>query len=77
VHFLEIEMKVLTYEYIHQHKTPNGGWTKRQLEAIGLDWPPQNGWIGGVCGKAISDQSAVDFENGKHEFSSNPNKRRP
>ena len=69
-------MKVLAYEYIHQHKTLNGGWTKRQLEAIGLDWPPQNGWIGTVCGKAISDQSAVDFENGKHEFSSNPNKRR-
>jgi hypothetical protein len=69
-------MKVLTYEYIHQHKTRNGGWTKRQLKALGLEWPPQSGWIAGVCGKSIAEQSAADFENGKHEFSSNPNKQR-
>ena len=70
-------MKVVTYEYVHQHKTANGGWTKRQFEALGLEWPPVNGWIGDVCGKVIADQDAEDFENGKHEFSSNPNKRRP
>ena len=68
-------MKVITYEYVHQHKTTNGGWTKKQLEVLGVQWPPRNGWIRSVCGKVLTSQEVAAFESGKHELLGNPNKR--
>jgi hypothetical protein len=29
---------------IAEAKTPNGGWTRRQLAAWGVPWPPPDGW---------------------------------
>jgi hypothetical protein len=25
-------------------KSPAGGWSKKQLAAWGVEWPPQSGW---------------------------------
>lgn len=33
-----------THEEIESAKTPKGGWTKAQLAAWGVSWPPEKGW---------------------------------
>ena len=48
----------LTREIIEQHKTEKGGWTRAQLQAIGVGWPPPRGWVQAVIGREIS---AEDF----------------
>lgn len=52
---------VITARWIHAHKTKNGAWTRRQLAAIGIDWPPEKGWIGRVLGREISEDQRRTF----------------
>ena len=35
---------MVTLEEIENAKTVNGGWTKAQLKAWGVPWPPPKGW---------------------------------
>lgn len=51
----------LTHELIHAAKTQKGGWTKAQLEVIGVSWPPVNGWRHNVVGKEISEADYQRF----------------
>ena len=44
------------------NRTPNGAWTRSQLEAIGVPWPPARGWIKTVLGKTIDQSDAHRFE---------------
>ncbi len=48
----------LTREILEQHKTVKGGWTRAQLQAIGVGWPPPRGWVQAAIGREIS---AEDF----------------
>jgi hypothetical protein len=41
---------VPTKEEIEAAKTPNGGWTKKQLAQWGVPWPPPKGWIKRLTG---------------------------
>lgn len=34
----------VTREEIEAAKTPAGGWTREQLAAWGVSWPPPKGW---------------------------------
>lgn len=34
----------VTEEEIEAKKTPAGGWTRKDLEAWGVPWPPPKGW---------------------------------
>lgn len=34
----------ITEEEIESKKTAAGGWTKKDLEAWGVPWPPPKGW---------------------------------
>lgn len=34
----------ITLDDIEAAKTPRGGWTRQQIEAWGLTWPPRKGW---------------------------------
>jgi hypothetical protein len=45
----------VTEALIRECATARGGWTKRQLEALGVDWPPQKGWIERVVGTHINE----------------------
>ena len=45
---------IVDNEMIERAATPAGGWTKAQLAAIGVDWPPIKGWKRSVIGKTIS-----------------------
>lgn len=59
----ELKMFFVTKEWIHSYM-PNGGVTKKQLEALGFSWPPQKGWLKEITGKEISDEQARLFREG-------------
>lgn len=37
-----------TLEEIEAARTPGGGWTREQLAAWGVEWPPHPGWKAGL-----------------------------
>ncbi len=55
-------MFTVTREWIFAHRTPKGGWTLRQMQLVGSDWPPKHGWIDRATGKPITDQDKAKFE---------------
>lgn len=52
----------ITHEWVKQNMTKNGGYTRSQLELIGVPWPPPKGWKRRVRGNLIDDDSARAFE---------------
>jgi hypothetical protein len=52
----------VTEQWVRQYQSGNGGWTRDQLEALGVSWPPRNGWIVRALGKEISDENRKRFE---------------
>ena len=52
---------VLTKEMIEAARTPNGGFTKSQLAAIGIEWPPPQDWINEKEGAMITPQQLEAF----------------
>ena len=65
------EQLVITKEYIHAHKTRRGAWTKVQVEALGLEWPPRQGWINDLIGTMLTPDKAYLFESGKNTKAGN------
>jgi hypothetical protein len=55
-------MFTLTKEYISSCKTKNNGFTKAQLAAIGVAWPPVKGWTARCEGKQITMEQKKVFE---------------
>lgn len=56
----------LTREQIMAARTPKGGWTRKQIETWGLEWPPSRGWIERLTGEsagAAQDISSIDAAN--------------
>jgi len=37
-------MPLVTLDIIERAKSEKGGYTKKQLEIIGVEWPPHKGW---------------------------------
>jgi len=35
---------IITKEWIHANKTKAGSWNRKQIEALGLTYPPKKGW---------------------------------
>ena len=52
---------ILTREIIESACTPNGGYTKSQLAAIGIPWPRPSDWIEQVVGKRITPEQLEGF----------------
>lgn len=52
---------VLTKDIIEAARTPNGGFTKSQLSAIGIGWPPPENWIDEMVGTMISSSQLTAF----------------
>ena len=52
----------ITRDWIMQHRTARGAWTRKQLEAIGVRWPPQRGWVGLSSGQEITADQQARFE---------------
>lgn len=57
---------ILTKQYIDKHKTGKGGWTKKKINALGVDWPPTKGWKQRLIGTVITDEKAAIFEGRKN-----------
>ena len=52
---------ILTREHIKSAKTANGGLTKHQLEAIGIEWPLKKGLIKSKIGTEITQEQLEQF----------------
>ena len=57
-------MFTITKHWLREFSSGNsrGGWTKAQLEAVGVSWPPPKGWLDAVIGLEIEDSAKADFE---------------
>ena len=52
---------LLTRDIIEAARTPNGGFTKSQLAALGIDWPAPEDWIDEKVGMMITPTQLEDF----------------
>jgi hypothetical protein len=48
------DMVRLTRDMLHAGKTGGGGFNRRQIEALGLRYPPMKGWLSRLIGKTIT-----------------------
>ncbi len=51
----------LTKQFIMDHRTKNGAWTREQLRIIGVNWPPVKGWQSLIAGKELTLAEEVEF----------------
>lgn len=47
----------LTREILHSAGTSNCGFNREQLYLLGVDWPPVKGWLSGLVGREVSDET--------------------
>lgn len=62
----------LTKDIIKAARTPNGGFTKSQLAAIGVGWPPPENWIKEMVGTMITPSQLTAFN--RIEYVAKPTK---
>jgi hypothetical protein len=55
-------MFTITNEWLVEHRSPRGGWTRDQLIAIDVAWPPVYGWKRRAIGREISHAAKTRFE---------------
>lgn len=55
------EKITLTNELIEQGKSNEGGWTRRQLELLGVSWPLKKGWKETLITKRIDRKKFDEF----------------
>lgn len=44
---------VITEEILEDGRGDRGGWTRKQLEQLGVSWPPHHGWRRALVGRAV------------------------
>jgi hypothetical protein len=59
----------VTPAWIYAHRTPAGSWTRAQVEALGLTWPPLQGWQRRLTDTRIPDAARLAFEAGRDKVS--------
>ena len=52
----------ITRDWLFNHQTDAGSWTRDQLEAVGVKWPPSSGWIERIFGCQINEVTQRRFE---------------
>lgn len=52
----------ITNEWLIANRTKAGGYTKRQLALLGVEWPPRTGWKRAVIGREINDERRLEIE---------------
>ncbi len=60
-------MEVVTDELLEAGQSSRGGWSRAQLELIGVDWRPKKGWRGRVLGSPITWADAQEFRDLKDQ----------
>lgn len=64
-------MTLITKEFLLNNRTDKGAWNKKQLEILGIPWPPVNGWHSKVIGKYLSTDQVKDFIKNKSKDKKN------
>jgi hypothetical protein len=44
----------LTEKKIKAGRSKNGGWSKKQVKLLGVEWPLKSGWIRDAIGKKVT-----------------------
>jgi len=52
----------ITNEWLDKHRTKNGGWTREQVNVLGLSWPLRKNWKKGITGCSILQSDRIKFE---------------
>jgi hypothetical protein len=52
----------ITRQFILENRTPRGAWTRLQIEALGIEWPPQQGWIEAAIGRELTADQVHQFK---------------
>lgn len=53
---------IVTRDWLEAHATKNRGFTREQLKALGVRWPPKKGWKDRLVGKEISEAQKTAYE---------------
>ena len=56
---------LLTKQLIEDGLSPKGGYNRKQLAILGVDWPPQKGWKNALIGTLVTQKQYQDFLNAK------------
>ncbi len=51
----------LTHEMLQNASTDAGGWTRAQIQALGIKWPPRHGWLQGLVGQQVTAAQWKEF----------------
>lgn len=54
-------MATITEQMLKAGKTQAGGWSRAQLQLLGVPWPPPKGWKKAALGKEVPDETANQF----------------
>lgn len=54
-------MPIVSREFIMSGQSAAGGWNRKQMQLLGIVWPPRSGWIDAVVGTQISNTDAATF----------------
>jgi len=56
------KMFVITKNWINFNRTAKGAFTRKQIQALYIEWPPVKGWINEICGSLITFDQKRQFE---------------
>lgn len=51
----------LSREHVMAGRSKAGGWTRKQLALIGVDWPPLTGWVNRATGRRLPGSAVAAF----------------
>lgn len=56
-----METLIITNDLIEAGKSDAGGWTRQQIESLGISWPPREGWKTRLIGTVIEKSRLEKF----------------
>lgn len=68
-------MFTITYEWLESYRTVRGGYNRKQVEALGVQWPLVKGWKSAMVGKTVEERAARRFEEASGRTSPGPVKQ--
>ena len=61
----------VTKDWINANRTEKHSFTRKQIQALGVKWPPTKGWINEACDSLITVDQKSRFESAKTVFAKN------
>ena len=57
----EFEWVMIDRPMVLAQRSARGGWSRRQLAALGIGWPPPRGWLSDLEGEMIDRDVWEEF----------------